>query len=66
MIPTFGVCLVSIHREVCGHSFTDFVGPEHSRLKDYIAQLDGKLDAKIQEGGKSSTTSQVPLTRNWF
>lgn len=25
---------------------------EHARLKDYIASMEGQLDAQIQEGGK--------------
>ena len=25
---------------------------EHARLKDHVAQMDGQLDAQIQEGGK--------------
>lgn len=28
------------------------IAAEHARLKDHIAQMDGQLDAQIQEGGK--------------
>ncbi|THC93377.1 hypothetical protein EYZ11_007134 [Aspergillus tanneri] len=34
---------------------------EYSRLKEYISQLDGKLDAKIEEGGSNLSQGQRQL-----
>lgn len=35
--------------------FTNFCSLDHARLKDHVAGMEGGLEAKINEGGKSFT-----------
>lgn len=42
--------------------FTNFYSLDHARLKDHVAGMEGGLEAKINEGGKSFTFSFFPFT----
>lgn len=40
-------CIQGMHSRL----LTDYLA-EHARLKDHVAQMEGQLDARVQEGGE--------------
>lgn len=38
---------------------TNLCNAEHARLKDHVGQMDGQLDARVQEGGKLSNLKSL-------
>lgn len=61
-IWSFGVCLVchTYSPQNRQQQDTDLFA-DHAKLKDYVATMEGQLDAQIQEGGMSFFFSFFPL-----